>query len=296
MSKKGNENQTPKPQPVSQDGSTNEEDQLLESQAPAQTPESQGSNQPPTDLGTQSEFSHRLLQGKTPGEVDTLFASLEAANREQAKMVNDSRAAADLAAAKAMNAPSGVRVTDESGAVVTSADYWDDPVGAMTKILDDKLSKVIQPFAADLSISRAQGLWAQVGAQYPDLPQYKPLIDQIISANPGVELTAGILESYYLLAVGMVARNPNVATAPSAPAPTPTASRPAPPQHGASKHPMPSPNAAANALPNLSETELRLAREMNPGLSRDEQIREYYRWQQMPDDEVVTSERSVSNA
>lgn len=257
-------------------------DQGSEGENPSQTPASP----PPPTVSAQSEFSHEVLRGRSNEEIEAYVRTLEATNREYARRSQ---------APPAQQPPAGQPTASPTQSQISDKDFWDRPVEAITKIVGQMLDSTIQPFREDMARTQAASAWTSIAQEFSDFSTMRPMVEQLVSQHGIQAPTVDQLRSLYYLAKGYVASHPDVGGQPTPASPAPAAPRPsAPPQHPASSHPLPS-QQSTPSIPELSELERRLAREMNPHLPPEQQAIEFKRWQGAGADQVLTMERKTNN-
>lgn len=264
-------------------GSGNGGESSGDPQNPQPTP---ASPQPPSGTA-QSEFKHTLLKGKSPEEIEMYVRTLETANREQANALRTNNSRSPQPSPEPV-APSRQTYTDDQ--------FWQKPIETLRGVVSEMLETTIAPFRADLALSRAAGSWTEIRGEFSDFASYEPMVRQLCDQYKLDAPTVENLRSFYYMAKGFVMSQPEQPAIPGVPAPAaPVPLRPnAPPQHPASSHPLPS-QTPISEIPNLTESERRLAREMNPHLSPEDQAREFRRWQMMDSGDVLNAERKPAN-
>lgn len=260
-----------------------------ESQTSISKPGGQGSVQT-EDLSVQpgpgaKDFTHPLLKGKTPEEIERIVALQDQTVREQNAELNR-RFEREQAAAPAPKAP----------AALTDDGYGDDFLAPRFRILEQRLASKLDEAVAPLRRGQEGGVsrTAREGlrTRLRHFSRLEPYIDQLLrekKMDPNT-VEEAVMENIYHTAVGLaVDRGIDLnEAAPAAPTPKREGRDQAPvsiPQHRASSAPLPQEKREAPAR-QLSESERRLAREYFPD-SKDPEG-DYRKYQDMQEDDVVS--------
>jgi hypothetical protein len=237
------------------------------------------------------EYSHPLLQGRSPEEVEKLFKMQENAMREQgAQLTGLVSEVRDLKSS--MTQPPAPAEPE-----VTAQEYFQNPVKAIRSELDKQIQPLRQEISEAKSMATAPLVRDKLAAEFGDWAAVEPYVDMLIAReqfpDPNNE---GLLRTLYFTAKGLMAHQgvqptPQPAPVPGQPAPAPGQPAPqpmVPPQHRASSPPPPPPPAPTQPqLRDLTENEKRLAREY--GMTAEE----YIAWQDTDMDEVAESEIGI---
>jgi hypothetical protein len=232
----------------------------------------------PTEVsteGTQTEFTHALLQGKKGPEIDRVVSMLEAAVQEQGKEL--SRLHSEQSAAP---------LIPEPAELPSQEDYFNNPGQVIRDVVQKELRAAIEPFKQDLAKSTERDVWATVATQIPDFADHKPLIEVFLQKNPNIPVTVESLTTLYYTAKGYVAANQGSTGMAVTPTVDPATPPPAPPQHAASSHPIPQAEQQNKKRRPLTENEKLIAR--SKGWSDEK----YLSWLELTEDEVLTAEIS----
>ena len=213
-------------------------------------------------------------QGRTKEELEQLVGVYETTIEEQGREVarlNTER-----------NVPVETSVVPVVPVEVSAEEFWRNPSESVRSIVEDtvkgQLKEIIQPFKDDLSRNSANEAWREARSLHPDLDQYKPMIDALLSKSGKVDPTFTEIEMYYYMAVGFTSKEGKPTTLPAPPT--------APPQHPPSSHPVVIDGPRGPELRELTESEKTLARHNNMS---DE---EFLKYQAMDEREIVTPEPS----
>lgn len=274
-------------EPTSEELSQDQAGSKDESQNSSSKQGGQGSAQV-EDLSVQAgpgakDFSHPLLRGKTPEEIERLFTLQEQSVRELNAEANRRFAAREQEAAQ----PARQEESGEDG-------YGDDFLAPRFRILEKrlgaKLEQAVAPLQAGQRGNESRGAREGLRTRLKHFGRMEPYIDQILREKNVDPNTAdqSVLENIYHLAVGLsVERGINLNEA--APAPQQQERRQESPvnipQHRASSAPLPQ-ERREPVLRQLTESERRLAREYFPD-SKDPEG-DYRKYQDMNEDDVVS--------
>lgn len=287
------------------DESTSEEEILLpEDSGETPTPES---NSPQDGPASESEpavqpvegardFNHPLLKGKSPEEVERLFALQEQAVREQNTELNKLHSRVnsrrDEPTAPTPNQPAQ---PEDDG-------YGDDFMAPRLRNLEKRLvttlDKMVEPLRRSHEATSTQSVRQQLASKFKYFTVLEPHIDSLLRERNFDPATVDedTLTTLYHTARGIAAeRGINLEVSGSSSAPTPAAppqpngntSQEPPmaiPQHRASGAPLPA--AAPQKQRELTENERRLAKEYFP--DSQDPVKDYLNLQSMPEDEIVS--------
>lgn len=256
-------------------GQEPQEGQSQNQEAASESPPSQPTNEGGEQEGAQGYFSDPDLAGRSPEEVERLYKVMKSANREQNRMLNElySKVPSSPSAPSSPSKPAAEEFDKD--------DFWRDPTTVISKLISRQLEESIKPFKQNLAANASVSAEEAVRREFDDYDDYKPLIDNILRNYQGQgPLTEAQYKGAYMMAVGMAARNPELAPA-STPAPSyqpqrnrggqeEDGSQPAPPQHRASSHPLPQPGQGGKKRRQLNESEKKLAEEW--GMSYEEYL------------------------
>ena len=237
---------------------------------------------------TAYEYTHPMLKGRSPEEVERIFRLTEQTVREQGGRLT--KAESELSK-RSEPAPPTTPVETPS-----AQEFFAEPV----RHIQDELARQIAPLREEIASARqeltAPNVRDQLRTEYSDWEQVEPYVDYLLSQqefpNPNDE---GLLKMLYLTGKGlMVQQGISVESGlpPTTPAEaTPVVAAPAtapvviPPQHPASTPPAPPPApTAAATIRELTESEKRLAREQK--LTPEQ----FIKWQEMDMDEVAVAD------
>lgn len=268
-----------------------------ESQNSNSNQDGQGSAQV-EDLSVQAapgarDFSHPLLKGKSPEEIERLFSLQEQAVRDQNAELN-------RRFEQQQSAPAPRRQEETQPA---EDGYGDDFLAPRFRVLETRLkshlNEVVEPLRRGQQGGESRSARDGLRTKHKHFARLEPYIDQLlrekgVDPNTAEEST---LSNIYHTAVGLaVDRGINLDEAVAA-APQPKGQeRGAPPvnipQHRASAAPLPQERPQANVR-QLTESEKRLAREYFPDSKNPE--KDYREYQDMQDDDVVQPGYSKEN-
>lgn len=199
-----------------------------------------------------SPFTHPLLKGKTPAQVEEIFAAHAATVREQGRRLSDLE-----------NAPAR---RDEPAPVptkkVTFDEFATDPDTAIATVVRREMGEIISPFRENLAEQQAAGAWAELGEEYPDYKDYKDIMQDILSEHgiPAKGVNVKTLRSTYIMARGRaVIEGRTVNKHEEEGERKPTHRRAAPPQHDPSKQVLPT-GGGDKRVRKLSESEREVAK------------------------------------
>lgn len=215
----------------------------------------EGSETPPsstTEPGIQSPFTDPRLEGKTPEEVERLYQLQDRAIREQGTKLSEYH---DAEVARAGR-------VDDGPAEISDEEFWKSPTTTVQRLLD----KAIEPFKRDLAAGRVEDAWDQA-RRLTGFTDYEPTIRELMATREITDPTFDTLRTLFATVVGaeklgMIDTGLGERPVEAVEAP-PTRETPAPPpQHGASRQPLPKPGEEKKKpLRDLTENERRLARE-----------------------------------
>lgn len=238
-------------------------------------------------LPTAYEYTHPMLKGRSPEEVERIFRLTEQTVREQGGRLT--KADAELRKHSEPAPP-----TTPVASAASAQEFFAEPV----KHIQDELARQIAPLREEIATARrelsAPNVRDKLRTEYSDWEQVEPYVDYLLSQqefpNPHDE---GLLKMLYLTGKGlMVQQGISVEsglppTTPTTAPPTPASTPPVviPPQHPASTPPAPPPAPSAVAtIRELTESEKRLAREQK--LTPEQ----FIKWQEMDMDEVAVAD------
>lgn len=237
-------------------------------------------------------FTNPRLAGRTPQEIEALFATLDATVQEQGRTLN--RLSAQPVAPTPVVQPS-------APAPVTKEAFWEDPGTVVRRQVQEALA----PLQAEVNEIRRGFTKQEVESgrdrlrkSHDDFDFFEPYIDNELRNRNIDPATAEepLLETLYYAALGMATKKfnytgkPKQQDTPVSTAPTPVPPQPPmPPQHRPSSAPMPvGTGQRAPARRELNENEKRLAREYF-GKEKDPEGA-YLAWQEADETEVVNFE------
>ena len=241
-------------------------------------PSSQNLETDPTPTG-ETPFTHAALSSyKSEEELAEFLGVYEATVREQGAEVT--RLTAEL------NKPVEAIPEPKDPTDVPAEEFWREPMANVRKAVEEtvksQLQEIIQPFRDDLAVNRLAGSWSAVRSRHPDLDQFKPMIDSILSRTGVTNPSEGQIEYNYYTAVGLAARNTGETVVPASPAPPPAP----PPQHAPSNHPIAPVGEIKPELRPLTENEETLRRHNR------QTHEEFLRLQGMDERDVLAEEPS----
>lgn len=310
----GQENQNNDPSGTSPEGQTGSGDQ--QSQTTGQGPQAgqgQGAGQQ-TDpqTGGQTGFTHPRLQGRSPEEIQRLFATMEETVREQGSTISQLQRQGASQQQQQQDARNDRRDADLPG----DEEFYDKPAEAVRRIVQRELQDTVAPLNETVRQLAQQTQSEQMDQRYrnrwQDWEQMKPYIEALASRK-GLDMSVvlgdpGVTEVLYH-AVKNLAREghlgqggPQMGQQPPQQQPPqgqqssqqqqPQGRQPAQqpqgvPQHRPSSAPMPGQgqnNQSSGPTRELTESERRMAREY--GMT-DEQ---FIRWQEADSREVIGME------
>jgi hypothetical protein len=184
--------------------------------------------QPQTPTEGEGPFSNPVLKGrfKTEEELAEFLGVQDSVVKSQRQRLNtfeDQR-----------NVPAPAPEPEASG---DPKDFFEDPYGAMKKVVEGELKKTIAPLMADLSERKTRGAWDEVSDKYDNFPLYKEAVQERIRSFgiPTSQVTPDLVEEIFLAQVGKSALDGSFSR--------PVPDRPAQPearmnpQHRPSSHP-----------------------------------------------------------
>ena len=241
------------------------------------------------DTAAAPSFRNPALAGKTPEEIEAMFALRENTIKEQGRLLNRQVAAPEV-------------VKEPEVVVPTKEEYWENPGAATTNILKqmigplrDELRKEIRGTAQEF---RAPGIREGLRNKYKHFTELEPVIDTLLQQR-GIDpkdADAQTTEQLYFAAKGYAMENGLLTAAPAARGDDPVAIKEpashggqAIPQHRPSAAPTPRAPASATAIRELDENERRLAREMYPNMPDAQRFKLYIDWQEEDVEKIVSS-------
>jgi len=215
---------------------------------------------------------------------------MEATVREQGRALND--------VARNTNAPAAPAIPSQPEPDITPEQFFADP-GKVLAARDEKLlskltnhlNEIIQPFREDVAVTKVNNAWATVRERYSDLDQYRDYIETQIVKHGITEPNAGTIRLFYLDARDSIGIDSTASHSTGIPvsSPSPSSSRPAPPQHSASRQPIHPQDGGKSKLRALTESEKAVSRMQ--GFKSDE---EYLNWLEVDERDVATSKLGVT--
>lgn len=236
------------------------------------------------------DFSHPLLKGKTPQEIEALVKTQESTIREQGTELNkrfDTQP----------SAPAPGTPTRESGRAEEreTPDFGDDFIGPRFKTLYESLhndlNEMIEPIRKQVQTGTAKTVREQLRETLPHFETLEPHIDRLLRENGQNPNTAdeASLQNLYYMAVGIAnTQGVNLSTETETETPKQSTEEKTPvsiPQRRPSSAPLPSESQRGGGRRKLTENEKRLAHEMFKNEKDPEGA--FLEWQNMEEDEVV---------
>lgn len=282
------ENQQDTTEPDSQMQSENDDSQQSGQDLSEGQTTDQNSNGAPSasDNGQQSPFSHPLLRGRSPEQIERIVQTLEGTVQQQSQALNQAFAQQQT------QQPSGGDQT--SDALPSDDDFWNTPAEATRRLVRKELEEVIAPFRQDMMQSRAEQAWTQARNHIPDFQAYEPYVRQLVAQNQLTSPTLQNLQQLFYMAKGYIDSQgggpaPQQNQQPPAQQQDSGANRPAPPQHRPSNRPLPQNRNQNPPQRPLTEAEKTLARQYFPELKSSEAEARYRELQDAHPDEVLTT-------
>lgn len=255
---------------------------------PATPPEPAPPPEPPP-----FEFSHPMLKGRSPEDVEKIFKLQENAVKEQGAQLT--QLIQEVREIKTSSVPKAPAEPDP-----TAQDYFTNPVEVLRKELDRTVAPLREEIRATKREFSGPMVREKLAQELSDWKEVEPYVDMMLRQqqfpDPNDE---GLLRLMYFTAKGYmthqgISPTPGAPTSPAPPTPpahqpTQPAYNPVPPQHRASTPPQPppAPSAQPKVRP-LTESEKRLAREY--GMTAEE----YVAWQEADIEEIAESEIGLS--
>ncbi len=248
------------------------EDQGNQSEGEDKKQESQEQGKPNSqNSGTDTEFSHDLLKGKSPREIEEYVRALELTTKEQGSQLTRQH--------NQRLAPVEERVRKPEKKI-TSAEFFEDPNGTIestvARILKEQLDESILPFKQDMAAQRANQVWVDFAEEHPDVSSYKPLMKSMMEGAGITNPNSGTLEAFYLMAYAKAAIDGKKAgnREEDDDNPRKPARRDPPPQHRASNQPLKENNGGKQRR-KLTETERTVARMQGFNVNTEAGVAEY---------------------
>lgn len=250
-------------------------EEILQNQDPnLTTPQTEGAQD---GLPTPVEYSHPLLKGKTPSEIEALFRLQESTVREQGTMLTDLQ-------------QSQRGRPDPTPAPTAAPDprtFWDNPAETLRGMINEAVSPLREEIRSARNEVRAPSVRDSLRNKYPDFAALEPHVDAMIRKQ-GIrpeDAAESMLELVYHATWSNAVHNGyKPTTRSSEPTHTPAGAPPVSiPQHRPSPAPTPKPAPAAAQTRELTESERRLAREYKMSDA------DYLAWQQEDEENVTIS-------
>lgn len=288
--KKQESDQTPDESGITyeEEDQSEEGEESKESQTSASPQDGQDSNQQVDEeieettiqpVEDATDFTHPLLKGKSPEEIEKIVALQEESLKQQGRELNEYHSR--LQAKTQESAPPPQQ---------EEPDYGDDFLAPRFKVLEGRLSKrleeMVAPLTQQVQRQTSGGGREALKQRFKHFATLEPHIDTLLREQGQDPLTASEqqLSLLYHTALGLASeRGINLNTQESAPAPQKQEAQVGIPQHRPSSAPMPKPPQAKPR--ELSEVERRLAKEYFP--DADDPAAEYRKFQAMEEDDVV---------
>lgn len=240
------------------------------------------------------EFSHPLLKGKSPKEIEDLVAAQEAAMKSQNTELNNYHTRLSQLESQSTNASTQPKTVEKDE--YKEAGFLAPAFQRLEQKLDNKLNEAVAPLRQETVVRRTETAREKLARELPHFTQVETIIDQVLRAQRVDPRTANeeSLRFLYHTAVGMAVSNgvnlgtgtPVDTAQPTDGEPSNTSARPRNdnpvniPQRRPSSAPLPAVKTTEKKRP-LTEEERRFANLR--GMTED-QFREL---QDLPDDEVV---------
>lgn len=236
--------------------------------------------------GEESPFSHPLLKGKTPAEIEAIVTSSLAAVKEQGSRLT--QVESDLANAR--REP----VRENKVEKVTSEKFFEDPDAAIGDIVARQMEKIMSPFKEDLARTRVKGVWDELESQYPDSKHYRDLMKTMLNNLNITAPTLETLEHFYYTAKGKAAsEGRNIEEREEEVGEKKPEKRRMPPQHSPSGQPIPR-GQGNNKVRKLTENERTIAK-MQGFPDSAEGHAEFLKWLDADEGDVINIKEVKKN-